>query len=85
MFIDGVSGCTNVLFCFPCLLLGFDNGDTAWTKIGQTDLKNLLEKMKKREESSRLINCAIDLSHLGQANIAVAFRHWVCLTCSTSQ
>ena len=28
---------TNGVFCFSCLLFGFDNGDTAWTKIGHTN------------------------------------------------
>ena len=60
------------MFYFPCFLFAFHDGDTAWTEIGQTDLKKIPEKIKKHNESSRHINCAIDLSHLGRANIAAA-------------
>ena len=71
---EWICGCeySNALFCFPCLLFAFHDGDTAWTEIGQTDLKKIPEKIKKHNESSRHINCAIDLSHLGRANIAAA-------------
>ena len=55
-------------------MFGYDNGDTAWTKTGHTDLKKLPEKIRKHAASKKHINCTIDLSHLGQANIAVALN-----------
>ena len=65
---------SNALFCFPYLLFKYDNGDTAWTKTGQTDLKKLPENVRKHAASKKHINCIIDLSHLGQAKIAVALN-----------
>ena len=72
---EWICGCeySNALFYFPCLLFAFHDGDTAWTKIGQTDLKKIPEKMRHRFISS----------WAGQ--YCSSFRHWACLICSSSQ
>ena len=44
---------TNGVFCFPCLLFGFDNGDTAWTKIGHSLLKNNFQKKIRKHDCTR--------------------------------
>ena len=51
---EWICGCeySNALFCFSCLLFAFHDGDTAWTEIGQTDLKKIPEKIKKHNEFS---------------------------------
>ena len=43
-------------------------------KWGILTKKNFQKKIRKHEESSWHINCAINLSHLGQAIIAVALN-----------
>ncbi|XP_069464067.1 zinc finger MYM-type protein 1-like [Ambystoma mexicanum] len=55
------------LFCFPCLLFG---GETAWTKIGVTDLTHLTEKRKRHESCKSHIENILQLRMLGSVNIA---------------
>ncbi|KAL4089358.1 hypothetical protein QTP88_024405 [Uroleucon formosanum] len=54
------------LFCFPCLLFG---GETAWTKIGVTDLQHLNAKIVKHENSFKNIHNATNLNLLGKVDI----------------
>ncbi|KAL4126426.1 hypothetical protein QTP88_010648 [Uroleucon formosanum] len=54
------------LFCFPCLLFG---GETAWTKIGVTDLQHLNAKIVKHENSFKHIHNATNLNLLGKVDI----------------
>ena len=54
------------LFCFPCLLFG---GETAWTKIGVTDLQHLNAKIVKHENSLKHIHNATNLNLLGKVDI----------------
>ncbi|KAL4126197.1 hypothetical protein QTP88_010423 [Uroleucon formosanum] len=54
------------LFCFPCLLFG---GETAWTKIGVTDLQHLNSRIVKHENSFKHIHNATNLNLLGKVDI----------------
>ncbi|KAE9522185.1 hypothetical protein AGLY_017445 [Aphis glycines] len=54
------------LFCFPCLIFG---GETAWTKIGVTDLQHLNAKIDKHENSFKHIHNATNLNLLGKVDI----------------
>jgi len=67
--VDWLCGCeiSNALFCYPCLIFG---GDKTWTITGHKDLKNIKSKIRKHAASSLHINRVIDLSLLGQCNIA---------------
>jgi len=51
------------LFCFPCLIFG---GETAWTKIGVTDLQHLNSKTVKHKNSFKHIHIATNLNLLGK-------------------
>ena len=68
---DWLCGCdvTNAFFCFPCLLFG---GERSWTVTGQTDLRNLGTKIKRHSKSEQHLKYVLDLSMLGQSNIALA-------------
>ncbi|KAE9536827.1 hypothetical protein AGLY_006889 [Aphis glycines] len=54
------------LFCLPCLIFG---GETAWTKIGVTDLQHLNAKIDKHENSFKHIHNATNLNLLGKVDI----------------
>lgn len=65
---EWLCGCEikQALFCFPCLLFG---GETAWTKIGVTDLQHLNAKIVKHENSFKHIHNATNLNLLGKVDI----------------
>ena len=67
---EWLCGCEklNAIFCFPCILYG---GDVSWTKKGVKDLKHVLQKVKKHEQSSTHINNILNLSLLGTIDIGV--------------
>lgn len=62
-------GCdeTNAFFCFVCLIFG---GDENWTKVGVRDLKHLVDKTKKHENSPKHKNNLVSFQLLGNVNIA---------------
>jgi len=64
---EWLCGCEKkqALFCFPCLLFG---GETAWTKIGVTDLQHLNAKIVKHGNSFKHINNATNLNLLGKVD-----------------
>lgn len=64
-----ICGCDvrNALFCFPCVLFG---NDDIWSTKGVEDLGHLNEYMKKHSSNRKHINNVVDLSALGNVNIA---------------
>lgn len=68
---DWICGCSerNALFCFPCLLFG-GGREEAWVKKGVTDINHLHDRIKKHENSSIHITNVLNLSILGNTNIA---------------
>ena len=65
-----ICGCNirNKLFCFPCLLFGSND---SWSKNGVSDLGHIHEYAKKHSASKKHLNNMLDLSALGNVNIAV--------------
>lgn len=57
----------NELFCFPCLLF---EGEELWTKTGMSDLNHLSDRIKKHCVSQRHMKNVVQLSLLGNVNIA---------------
>ena len=62
-------GCdaADALFCYPCLLLG---GDATWTRNGVRDHRHLTEKITKLEKSIKQMSNTVDLTMVGNVNIA---------------
>ncbi|XP_054289677.1 zinc finger MYM-type protein 1-like [Macrosteles quadrilineatus] len=66
---DWLCGCSikNSFFCYTCLVMGVQ--DRAWTVDGISDLKHLLEKVKKHKTSEKHINASIEYAVLGKVDI----------------
>lgn len=66
-----ICGCeeSNSLFCFVCLLFG---GDDSWTRDGVSDLKHLILKINKHENSKKHKNNFISFQLLGKTNISAS-------------
>ncbi|GBL86441.1 Zinc finger MYM-type protein 1 [Araneus ventricosus] len=75
-----ICGCesTNRLFCFPCLLLAKQNGDSSWVSYGVAYLSHLTQKMKKHECSQSHLNSILEFNLLGKVDVRqqldIAFR-----------
>ena len=65
-----LAGCRHALFSFPCLLFETTGTDPAWTTTGVKDMKHLLVKVKKHENTRTHMENSVQLAVLGRVNIA---------------
>ena len=57
----------NALFCYPCLLFG---GDATCARNGVRDIRHLTEKITRHEKSIKHMSNTVDLTMVGNVNIA---------------
>ena len=67
-----LTGCSHSgkFYCFPCLLYGDAQRESAWTQSGVNDWKHLAEKVKRHVKVSCHVESCLKLAFFGKTNIA---------------